>query len=108
MNKRIKRLWLKALRGGKFKQGEGQLCVEEDDRLRHCCLGVLEEIAVQNGVIERYDRYDGALDNTTRKWAGLDSDDPKLGPRKDSRTASWLNDNKHTFAQIADRIEKYL
>ncbi len=38
MNKRIKTRWLKALRGGKYKQGTEQLKTDEGG---YCCLGVL-------------------------------------------------------------------
>jgi hypothetical protein len=52
MNKRVKRLWLKALRSGRFRQGQLRLCrVNSESDKRHCCLGVLEELAVEQGVI---------------------------------------------------------
>jgi hypothetical protein len=78
------------------------------DQKLHCCLGVLEELAVKKGIIKGYDHWNGSLDTKVMNWAELDSRDPKLGPRRNSRKASWLNDNRETFAQIADRIEKYL
>jgi hypothetical protein len=108
MNKRVKRLWIKALRSGKYKQGQGQLCIEQPDGLEHCCLGVLEEIAITCGVIDNYEHCSGSLDRTVKEWAGLQTTNPRLGPRVDSRTASWLNDKGKSFTFIADRIEKYL
>jgi hypothetical protein len=108
MNKRVKKLWLKALRSGRFKQGVGQLCSREDDGMHHCCLGVLEELAVAARVIDSYDHFNGGLDKQVQIWAGINNYDPKLGPRKDSRSASWYNDHGRSFDFIANRIEKYL
>ena len=51
MNVEVKEKWLKALRGGEFKQGRERLCDLDDNS--YCCLGVLCEIAVAEGVIER-------------------------------------------------------
>lgn len=39
--KRFKTKWLKALRSGEYKQGRGQLCIQD----RYCCLGVACVIA---------------------------------------------------------------
>lgn len=107
MNVKVKWLWIKALRSGKFKQGQGQLCIKQGTARRHCCLGVLEELAISAGIITKYDIWQGHLDSSVKRWAGLGNADPKLGPRVDSRTASYYNDNGKTFTQIADRIEKY-
>ena len=43
MNPEIKSLWLSALRGGKYKQGEGYLEHKDTEtkEVTHCCLGVL-------------------------------------------------------------------
>jgi hypothetical protein len=108
MNKRVKRLWIKALRSGRFKQTGGQLCRTVIGEKFHCCLGVLEELAVAHGVIPFYNETDGALDSATRKWAGLDDIDPQLGPYRKSKRAATLNDDGKSFNYIADRIEKYL
>lgn len=40
MTKSEARKWIRALRSGKFKQGQGALCKDG----KHCCLGVLCEI----------------------------------------------------------------
>lgn|SRR5574343_435463 len=37
--------WLKALRSGKYKQGEGYLKKETSDGPEHCCLGVACELS---------------------------------------------------------------
>lgn len=45
----VKTLWLEALRSGRYEQGEKNL--ERDGKF--CCLGVLCDLAVQAGVIEK-------------------------------------------------------
>jgi len=40
MNKENKKLWIEALRSGKFEQGIGALCKNN----KYCCLGVLVKV----------------------------------------------------------------
>ncbi|HEY4832468.1 MAG TPA: hypothetical protein VIH61_07925, partial [Waddliaceae bacterium] len=49
MNKKIKKQWLKELRSGEWVQGRGKLMDNQD---RACCLGVLCDIAVREGIIK--------------------------------------------------------
>jgi hypothetical protein len=52
-----KRLWLEALRSDRFRQGKSYLAQVEDGVTKHCCLGVLCEVAIEAGVdIERKQR----------------------------------------------------
>jgi hypothetical protein len=44
MNERIKKLWVEALRSGKYKQGRGKLRNESNE---FCCLGVLCNLHAQ-------------------------------------------------------------
>lgn len=106
MNQRIKKLWIKALRGGDFVQGFGQLRRGRKDP-QHCCLGVLEELAKQEGVIKSFRGADGYLSDTVKEWAGLDRRNPRAG-RRALTTLAGLNDHGKDFRYIADRIEKYL
>lgn len=48
MDKRIKALWIGALRGGEYAQGVGRLRSKETDKF--CCLGVLCDLASKEGV----------------------------------------------------------
>lgn len=103
MNSRIKKLWLRALRSRKYKQGKGQLKLGRKDP-RHCCLGVLCEIAKAEGVIRTYDGGRGGLPEKVREWADLYSGLPYargLG-------LHTMNDSGSSFKAIADRIEQYL
>lgn len=50
----FKRKWIKALRSGEFKQGEGSLKIMvEDNGYQYCCLGVAAEVAGCTGITNR-------------------------------------------------------
>lgn len=122
MNKRIKKLWIAALRSGEYKQAGGGLRPTKDT---FCCLGVLCDIQrredhgqwrrengsgefmfIGNGRTFEGEPATGVLPLGTCEWAGLpDNGDPKLDKRN---TAANLNDSGKSFNYIADRIEKYL
>lgn len=109
MNKRIKKRWISALRGNRYKQGMGRLKYGRGETSLYCCLGVLEDIAVGEGVIPRVHAKFGSLSKKVREWAGLELSDPYLSPqRRNTMRASRLNDSGKDFKSIADRIEKYL
>jgi len=115
MNKRIKALWIDALKSGDFKQGKGRLkALDGDGEVAYCCLGVLCEIASQEDQGSFSDKHGLSKDvyffNTgedvyttsfpepnTLEWAGLANSD------------AWnlvdLNDGGgKTFEDIADVI----
>jgi len=118
MNSKIKKLWLKALRSGKYKQGRGQLKTHEN---KFCCLGVLCDIHSKQTKrkwddINYYLNQDYILPHTVIKWAGLDNNNPMVKDRNAKQYClSAFNDgsesegiNKRTFEQIANYIEKSL
>lgn len=110
MKKAIKAKWLNALRGGKYKQGQGYL--KQDG---HCCLGVLTDLYVKEQGLKRWPNgwavaYE--LPEDVAKWAGLKSHDPKCGTKL---LLSQHNDGKEEdgsdgkpFTAIADLIERRL
>lgn len=50
-NQEVMREWVSRLRSGDYIQGKGKLSYTEDDGVRkHCCLGVLTDMAVEAGV----------------------------------------------------------
>ena len=53
MKTEIKAKWLEALRGGEYKQGQGRLVKETAVGPTYCCLGVLCDLAQQEGVVEQ-------------------------------------------------------
>jgi hypothetical protein len=115
MNKRIKKLWIKALRSGKYEQQQSALRVVEDgDVLGYCCLGVLCEVyrrSTGHGKWAHSTFSVGGAESMSQlpdpvcEWAGIEERNPKLGRIK---TAITLNDQGKPFTFIADRIEKYL
>jgi|ERR1700733_3395948 len=114
MKAKIKQQWLKELRSGEWVQGCGQLMNDKDEA---CCLGVLCDIAVREGVIKPWRKNDytsnswevsesiGILPQKIAKWAGLTSSNPII----QGYGLSFYNDIKaFDFSAIADLIEKYL
>lgn len=117
------RLWVDALRSGDYKQGDGQLRARRTAGDEFCCLGVLCELAIKDGVTVTVDRREGTdyflyegqaglLPREVIDWAGFDPDgdlegdldgfyDVALGV---AGTAAELNDNGEPFANIADVI----
>lgn len=92
MKAEVKKLWVDALRSGDYKQVEGAL--RKDDQF--CCLGVLCDVAVKNGVdlkvetkdigwgphdvIYKYgeEQNSDSLPDEVMAWAELDSADPEV------------------------------
>ena len=93
MKKNIAKRWVKALRSGKYKQGQCLLKQVEEGQVKYCCLGVLCELYNQdmkrNGKkpmrekfirgdksFDEMDRYsfglsDHLLPQKIRRWAGM-------------------------------------
>jgi hypothetical protein len=120
VNRDAKNLWLEALRSGQYEQGVGSL--NKDDKL--CCLGVLCEVAIGQGVdvskegeISGWISYGGetaVLPFEVAEWSGVDScgEIPvSVGVDDDGdpyTNLADLNDNKVPFNTIADIIEEQL
>lgn len=128
MNPEIKERWVKELRSGNYKQTKD--CLKDDDG--YCCLGVLTDLAIQDGVIDPWkvssdtersvyfipsvdednpeETWDeeSVLPPKVRDWAGLDLKNPhvRLSESISSVPISDPNDNGYTFEQIADIIEE--
>jgi len=111
MKPEIKEKWIKALRSKTYKQGRNCLrnCTNE-----YCCLGVLCDIAVQNGVIpppilslSTKFQYDGEtthyLPIRVQQWASFSESDPYSFSLGGKLSAS--NDKGVTFDTIANAIE---
>ena len=121
MKQEIKERWVEALRSGKYEQGTGTLTTGSG---RYCCLGVLCDLAVADGVIEpptlsagddvmaygtkaepEYMHLPGAV----QLWAGLGQGSPEVlvDPDEDSwQELVELNDDTGlSFHEIADIIE---
>ena len=116
MKERIKKLWLKALRSGQYKQAIGTLT----DGKGFCCLGVLCNIHAKetgrtwkeqaNGD-PKYLSADTVLPYTVRKWAGLKEENPLVDDVRNpgyKADLAEMNDEEASFKTIADAIEKSL
>lgn len=120
--------WALALESGEFKQGTGRLrAVDREGFVRHCCLGVLTELAHRAGVQPERSFHDcrhvaheshtvfcdrnDMLSTRVAEWAGLADSDPDLTltvvDNGSARSATDLNDGlKATFQEIAYRIRR--
>lgn len=102
-----------ALRSGEYPQGLG--CLR--DRSGYCCLGVLTEVAIANGlqgisanpgsISWSYNGESALLLQAVADWYGLDADDPALlAPDGTITSCIEANDSyKWDFDQIADALE---
>lgn len=122
MNKEIKKLWIEALRSGKYKQGKGKL--KRDGK--YCCLGVLCAISPWKNCFMRMkpplfsasknemrllpDKNE-ILPNKVKEWAEIKHNNPVFFNEDLNLNSTLSRENdikKRSFLEIADLIEKYL
>jgi hypothetical protein len=115
MKKEIKKIWVKALRSGKYNQAQEKLCQTVDGEDYYCCLGVLANECADGFWIKNDDR-----DRWELKIHGMNPPfDPGKLPNQfldeidlyheDHDRLIKLNDRHGMdFNQIADWIEKNL
>lgn len=107
IQEKARRMWVRALRSGKYKWGKEQLHPSEE---KYCCLGVLCEVAVKQGVISKYKPNSGTLPYEVASWVGLRScyGDFGHGEVLDGQdTLAGLNDTskRNPFYRISRLIE---
>jgi hypothetical protein len=114
---KYKRIWLKALRSGEYKQGTGTLCdlrttFDKDWNQKHglayCCLGVLKR-----AVTGKNDFKNKILGKDFARKVGLSPPvkDPHYGHMIVHETATLVRMNDeagYSFKQIANWIERNL
>lgn len=119
MKEKVMKLWVDALRSGKYKQGRLVLKSENNE---YCCLGVLCDVYAKTQKKKGFQLGDGnisfikdihsdekctaGLPNQVRKWSGIKD---TLGRFQNIQQQSlyMLNDSEqYTFEQIADVIEQ--
>lgn len=117
MKKEIADLWVAALRSGEYTQGQHRLETIDADGSRFCCLGVLCQLAIANGVevirevelnadLDERASYNGVYavpDETVIEWAGMKTRNPSFDG---ANNLVDLNDSGKTFEEIADVIEQ--
>ena len=113
MKKEIAKIWVAALRSGKYKQGTSYLRKGDE----FCCLGVLCDLAIKADVIDEAIPHpsgrqgifcfdDGStemLPKTVQEWSGLNSDDGAIAAVHHDLAS--FNDDGKPFSEIADIIE---
>jgi hypothetical protein len=111
LNLAIADQWCDALESDQFSQGFNRLCDPSDpSNPRHCCLGVLCELAVKAGVIESrhgisfygypskiFGKEVYYLPKPVMEWAGITN-------TEEMYDLSKMNDNKRDFKAIAAHI----
>jgi hypothetical protein len=116
MKQEIAEIWVRALRSGNYNQGTLKLAQDKGQGINYCCLGVLCDLAMQNGeqikVRQEVDSgvflFNGAsafLPETVKTWAGLKTEEAALREFDGGTKLSILNDQGKTFLEIADIIE---
>lgn len=124
MKQQIAKKWIQALKSGAYIQGQGKLkrLNKDESGFEHCCLGVLCELAVQEGIIQSRPSEGGNpwcsfgekeqvhmtnfLPEAVVKWAGLTS---KTGKTVQKINKTWVslaqaNDGGLSFQRIANVI----
>jgi hypothetical protein len=140
MDATVKAKWVEALRKGEVNDQKVVQTTQvlryddrEDGTIGLCCLGVLCELAIAEGVpgLKREiskagattwyvwaDEFDEGDDNwveypsedlptPVKEWAGLDRKNPHIG-FKNYRASIWNDEEGATFAEIADMVEESL
>jgi hypothetical protein len=106
MKQSVMKKWVKALRSGKYKQGEG--CLKNGNE--YCCLGVLSAISPYKNNFTKMCDVSGdknlVLPQPIQNWSGMESDNGKIDGIADSNLVG-INDNGTSFKEIADFIEKH-
>jgi hypothetical protein len=106
INKEELRVWIAALRSGKYSQTRGRLQNENG----YCCLGVACKvlIPIEKQILSSTGFLVGGMPKHQQdapEWLNQIDDDVK---QKKGQSLTELNDyNKFTFSQIADLLEKY-
>lgn len=126
MNPEIKAKWVAALRSGEYKQTTGVLTeVNDDGTTSHCCLGVLCELALQDGLglevttaedqlvfathpsesdrrttVHSYDGTYSTLPYAVQYWAGLAVTNPHIRIREETRALSQRG--RYMLAELND------
>ena len=128
MRKEVAKKWVKALRSGKYKQGQMYLKQFYDNgKTEHCCLGVLCElyndemkknhkkmlstkIRWKNNVTDcvTFNNKEGELPKIVMKWADISDSIGRYAGRYAVEYCSLadMNDRGKTFKTISNFIEK--
>lgn len=120
MNPKVKKLWVNALRSGKYKKGTKKLHNREEDT--YCVMGVLCKLHAHAthkrgfNFMENHEAYDDydmyylgecvVIPNAVKVWSGIHTTHPLV--HKEKSLVHWNDHSKKSFNELADMIEKYL
>ena len=107
-SKEVRKLWVEALRSGEYKQGKYNLHKKDE----FCCLGVLCELAVKEGVTNvtksgvdfLYEGHSISLPNSVVSWSGLRDRCGQFGKTSLMALNDYMEKGR-SFSEIADVIE---
>jgi hypothetical protein len=120
LNTEIAEKWVTALESGEYTQGFGVL--QQDGK--YCCLGVLCELAVKEGIIQpptldidnsyQYGSFETwsteTLPDEVIEWAQMNSNEGMISLNYDDKSYCSLidmNDSRVSFKQIAEKIREH-
>ena len=117
MNPKIKKMWIEALRSGKYRMTTQQLRERSGKKVLYCVLGVLCELHrlateegewSEDGEIYITGKSSSDLTPVVRRWAGIKGKTIRI-PGPDGKKTDILSlnddDNSLTFKKIASLIE---
>lgn len=115
MKPEVKEAWIKALRSGKYKQGQRRLRTNDG---KFCCLGVLCDISglaewgtgKGPGAYQEPGDYLGegaVLPVAVQEWAGLEDGNPTIQIPDGDYSLATLNDGEHTVRTASGRKKKF-
>lgn len=113
MDTRIAEKWVDALRSKKYQQGTGCLKQTKNQQDKFCCLGVLTDIAIKDGlkIIEQsgprttFNSFTDYLPGEVQRWANMKTSNGTFTKNNLTNTLAYLNDAGRTFDEIATLIE---
>ena len=116
MNPEIKKLWVEALKSGKYKQGARKLKKEirknSQWETKHCCLGVLCEILEPLGfkIINPNEEYNERIFEHKEEpnYPAKEICNKAEISKNQAKELAGMNDCDLTFEQIANYIEENL
>ena len=118
MDRGIGERWLQALESSEYLKGAGQLAGEDGEgRTCFCCLGVLAELARQDGVeFEKewvgevcwYDHERNFLPLSVIEWAGLGSNNGTYVTDEEAYSLAELNDEAGDFVPVIEAIREHM
>jgi hypothetical protein len=111
MDKEIKQLWINKLRSGEYEQGGGQLVIGEGEKEKYCCIGVLCEVLVDKGVLEKEYELNRPVDGGQTLVFSLTSprrEELGISDEQEGALIQMNDSDGKDFHEIADYIETNL